>query len=339
VSIKPLVSVLISFFNAEKFLREAIDSVFAQTYENWELLLVDDGSTDGSTGIARQYTEAYPGKVFYLEHPYHQNRGANAARNLGINRARGKYVALLDSDDLWLPHKLWQQVHILESHPEASMVYGLSRYWSSWTGKSEDAEDDFIPELGIPGEALYEPPALLTLVYPLGSANPPCVANFMFRREMAERIGGFDESFKGKYQMFDEQTFLMKVYLKETVFVSEECWDLYRQHPDSYMAMVMKAGRYYRTRLFFLDWFANYLSDQQVKDRTIWKLLWEEQRIAWVRVHLRERQWQRAVLAMLVLLWHHPGRFVRRLQRLIAGAQLPDSGSAIPAQKGSSGEQ
>ncbi len=81
---KPLISCIIIFFNAgDKFFIEAIQSVFAQTYENWELLLVDDGSTDGSTDIAISYTQKYPEKVFYLEHEGHQNRGMSATRNLG----------------------------------------------------------------------------------------------------------------------------------------------------------------------------------------------------------------------------------------------------------------
>src|SRR5829696_811917 len=99
---KPLVSSVMIFFNAERFIREAIESVFAQTYDNWELLLVDDGSTDDSTQIALHYAEQYPERVRYLEHPGHQNRGMSASRNLGVSQAKGEYIALLDADDVWL---------------------------------------------------------------------------------------------------------------------------------------------------------------------------------------------------------------------------------------------
>src|SRR5919202_2999091 len=111
-----LVSVVVPFWNDKKFIQETIESVFAQTYENWELLLVDDGSTDGSTQIALRYAEQYPEKVRYLEHPGHQNRGMSAARNLGISHAKGAYIGFLDADDVWLPYKLEQQVAILTSH-------------------------------------------------------------------------------------------------------------------------------------------------------------------------------------------------------------------------------
>ncbi len=320
MSSNSLVSVIIIFLNAERFIQEAIESVFAQTYQNWELLLVDDGSTDGSTGIARWYAEAHPGKVRYLEHRAHQNRGMSASRNLGLSHAGGVYVALLDSDDVWLPHKLGCQVDILDSHPEAGLVYGLSRYWSSWTGNPEDAGRDFVPELGIPGDALYEPPALLTLLYPLGRATAPCPSDLMFRREVAERVGGFEESFAGVLSLYEDQAFLAKVYLKEAVFVSDECWDLYRQHSDSCLSVVTKAGRYHQVRLFFLKWLARYLSTQEVKDTEIWGILWEEQRFARVPNHVRKREWWRALRTALVLLRHHPRRFVHGLRILVSRA-------------------
>src|SRR5262249_40041371 len=139
---EPLVSVIIIFLNAEKFLQEAIESVVAQTYDHWELLLADDGSTDGSTGIARQYADHYPGKVRYLEHAGHQNRGMSASRNLGIRHAVGEYIAFLDADDVWLPHKLEEQVAILNAHPETGMVYGATQVWHSWTGDPKDIPRD-----------------------------------------------------------------------------------------------------------------------------------------------------------------------------------------------------
>src|SRR6266566_10127625 len=109
------VSVVIIFFNAERFIQEAIDSVFAQTYKNWELLLVDDGSGEGSTAIARSYVERDPQHVRYLEHPGHANRGMSASRNLGIGNAQGAYVAFLDADDVWFSNILEEQVAILEA--------------------------------------------------------------------------------------------------------------------------------------------------------------------------------------------------------------------------------
>ena len=92
---RPLVSVITIFFNEEKFIEDAVKSVFAQTYQDWELLLVDDGSTDKSTEIARRLAEQHPEKVRYLEHDGHKNRGMSASRNLGIRNADGEYHRFL----------------------------------------------------------------------------------------------------------------------------------------------------------------------------------------------------------------------------------------------------
>ena len=123
---EPLVTAIMIFCDAERFMDEAIASVCAQTWRNWELVLVDDGSTDGSTAIARRWVERHPDRVRYFEHPGHANLGMSESRNLGVGHARGDYVAFLDADDVWLPHKLAMQVGILEAHPDVSMVYGPS---------------------------------------------------------------------------------------------------------------------------------------------------------------------------------------------------------------------
>src|SRR5215470_3934185 len=106
MTLEPVVSVVTIFLNAERFIEGALESVFAQTYESWELLLVDDGSTDGSTAIARRFADRNPERVRYIEHAGHVNRGMSASRNAGACAARGIYVAFLDADDVWLSHKL-----------------------------------------------------------------------------------------------------------------------------------------------------------------------------------------------------------------------------------------
>ena len=93
---RSLVSVVIICFNGERFLAEAVESVILQTYDHWELLLLDDGSSDRSSAIMQDYIAKYPNKMRYLEHAERKNRGQNASRNLGIINAKGKYIALLD---------------------------------------------------------------------------------------------------------------------------------------------------------------------------------------------------------------------------------------------------
>jgi glycosyltransferase involved in cell wall biosynthesis len=321
MSSKPSISVIIIFLNEERFIREAIESVFAQTYDNWELLLVDDGSTDDSTQIALNYAEQYPGKVRYLEHPGHQNLGMSASRNLGIRYAEGEYIAFLDADDVWLPHKLEEQMAILDSHPDAGAVYGTTQYWYSWTGKPEDIHRDFVPELGVQANTLFEPPTLLALLHPLGSALAPSMSNLLLRREVIERAGGSEESFKG---MYEDRAFLSKVFLEEPVFVASksDCWDKYRQHPDSCFGVMERTGQLHSARLFFFSWLADYLCEQGAEDAQVWKLLREQQLIAQLRSHAYKREWKQAIRSLLVLLQCHPRAFARAYQKLRLRMQL-----------------
>ena len=270
---KPLVSSIIIFFNAEEFFEEAIQSVFAQVYDSWELLLADDGSTDSSTAIARRYAQQYPDKVYYLEHEGHQNQGMSATRNLGIRHAKGEYVAFLDADDVWLPHKLEQQVEIMQSQPEVGMLYGKSLYWSSWTGKVEDAQRDHIPADYVKSDTLYRPPALLTLCYPLGKAVPPPPTDILLRRTAVEQFGGFESGFQNVYQLYEDQAFFTKMYLHAPVFVSNQCWDKYRIHSSSCSSLVNGGGHYSTVRLFYLNWLKKYLIEQGIDDSKVWNAL------------------------------------------------------------------
>jgi glycosyltransferase involved in cell wall biosynthesis/SAM-dependent methyltransferase len=270
---KPLVSVIIIFYNAEKFFQEAINSVISQSYDRWELLLVDDGSTDSSTEIARACVRQNPDKVRYLEHDNHRNLGMSPTRNLGIRNARGDYIAFLDSDDVWLPDKLQRQVAILESQPRASMLFGSTRYWYSWTGSTEDVQRDYIPDLGVEPDRVYEPPDLLTLLYPLAKGTAPCPSDLLIRTEKAKEIGAFEEHFSGQNQMYEDSGFLTKMYLKFPVFISSECWDKYRIHPDSCFSVVTKDGRYHEVRQYFLNWFESYLQQNGIKTGPVWNAL------------------------------------------------------------------
>jgi len=112
----PLVSVIMPAYNAENFIRRAVDSVFSQTYKNYELIVVDDGSDDLTKDILNEYGN----KLIYI---YQNNAGASAARNKGINRSKGELIAFLDSDDLWYPEKIQIQVTAYLKQPEASIIH------------------------------------------------------------------------------------------------------------------------------------------------------------------------------------------------------------------------
>jgi glycosyltransferase involved in cell wall biosynthesis len=268
----PLVSVIVIFLNEERFLQEAIDSVFAQTYENWELLLVDDGSTDGSTTTALQYAQKYPEKVCYLEHENHQNRGMSVSRNLGFRKAKGKYISYLDGDDVWLPDKLEQQAAILESNDEAALVYGPLQLWFSWTGKPGDLRRDHL--LGVCpngfqpyGNTLVEPPRVLSLFLKNEFFMP---GGFLVHRRVMEQVGGFEDIFRDAYS---DAVFLVKVCLSATVFVSNSCWYRYRQHTGSNTYVSRLLRKEDAEQIFYLDWVKKYLIEKKVKEAQIWHSL------------------------------------------------------------------
>lgn len=104
-----LVSVIMPAYNAERFIKESIDSVLAQTYKNWELIIVDDCSTDNTESIVYSYNDS---RIRYMRNE--KNLGAALTRNRAIKEARGRYIAFLDSDDLWMPEKLEKQIAFMQ---------------------------------------------------------------------------------------------------------------------------------------------------------------------------------------------------------------------------------
>jgi glycosyltransferase involved in cell wall biosynthesis len=270
-----LVSTIIIFLNAEDFIQEAIESVIGQTYESWELLLVDDGSTDASTEIARRFADANPRQVRYPEHPGHRNCGKGASRNLGIRAAHGDYVAFLDADDVWLPDKLARQVAILDTHQQAGMTYGNTLYWYSWTQNPADIGRDYVPPLGAQPNSLVEPPRLVPM-FLRGKAAVPCTCSILVRRSAIMQINGFDESFLGPNNIYEDQAFYAKICLRYPVFVADDCLDRYRQHPGASMAGAEKMGHLITARQFFLTWLRGYLVEQGERDAEVWQALQRE---------------------------------------------------------------
>lgn len=110
--VESLVSVITPIYNSEKFIGKTIDSVISQTYKNFEIITVDDCSTDSSSQIIKAYQEKYSNIVYYKQP---QNLGAAKARNKALELAKGQYVAFLDSDDLWKPEKLEKQINLMKS--------------------------------------------------------------------------------------------------------------------------------------------------------------------------------------------------------------------------------
>lgn len=117
------VSVILPSYNYEKFISEAIDSVLAQTYQDWELIIVDDGSRDGSVAVIEQYTKRTPDKIKLFFHEGRQNKGMVETYKLGLRNCTGDTVAFLEADDSWGPDNLAAKVEVLEKYPEVAVVH------------------------------------------------------------------------------------------------------------------------------------------------------------------------------------------------------------------------
>ncbi len=271
MSVAPRVSAIVIFLDEARFIAEAIESVRAQTCGDWELILVDDGSTDASSAIARDHAAREPQRIRYAEHPGHANRGMSESRNLGVGLARGEFIGFLDADDVWQPAKLHEQLAVFDEHPQVQMVYGRTHLWHSWRG--EGAKDDFC-DLGLPPDSVVLPPRLLVSLIE-NRAQTPTTCNALMRRGAVERAGGFEPAFRG---MFEDQVFFMKLAAAAPVFVASQVWARYRQRDDSSSAREERSGEVRGSRRRLLEWLERYLREQEINSPAVWHELRRQQR-------------------------------------------------------------
>ncbi len=171
----PAVSVVVTAYNAERWIEETIRSVLAQTWRDLELVVVDDGSTDATAQIVKRYGAP----VRYL---HQENQGQPAARNAGIRAARGRYVAFLDADDLWLPTKLERQMSLFEDDPDLAWCYTDAFLFDSKTGRTMQTASQ--------ANSLHEGDILRPLLLANFIASPTPVV----RRDVFEEVGYFDQA-------------------------------------------------------------------------------------------------------------------------------------------------
>lgn len=168
----PMVSVIIPTYNRAVFLLEAVESVYQQTFQDFELIVVDDGSTDETAKALKRYEDR-------LLYRHQDNQGVSAARNLGLQMARGKWVAFLDSDDLWLPEKLETQTGFFSQNPEA-VICQTEEIWIR-NGRRVNPQKKHRKFSG----NIFAPSLLLCLVSP---------SAVMIQRDLFDQVGYFDET-------------------------------------------------------------------------------------------------------------------------------------------------
>jgi glycosyltransferase involved in cell wall biosynthesis len=253
---RPQVSVITPFLNAEAFLHESIASVQHQTLGDWELLLIDDGSSDKSSAIATA-AAAGDSRIRLLRRSSELSKGAAAARNIGVQNALGEYIAFLDADDIYEDEALNTYLTAIKGLPVAvAMVYGSTRWWSPDRPISDWTEH-------MKGQAgrTHSPPSLLIRIL-LQMADVPCTCGVLIRRRAIETVGGFDE----RFQLYEDQTLWVKLLLQFPAHVLNYCGARYRQHNASTSARAITEGRYHSAaphdaRAGFLEWVQRYIYD------------------------------------------------------------------------------
>jgi glycosyltransferase involved in cell wall biosynthesis len=267
----PDISIIMCIYNVEKYLEEAINSVLHQTFPNWELLLIDDGSADGSTHIARQYAAEHPSRISYHNHGEHVNKGLSASRNLGLSLARGELIAFLDADDVWLPNYLEVQLSLMRQK-DVPVICEATAYWYNWNAPEKENQVVYI---GAGQDRLYHPPQLMLELYPLGKGAAPCMCGILLKKELIQKLGGFADAFKG---MYEDQVFLSKLYLNAPVYISSNHHNLYRQRADSLVGSSHNTPAYHLVRKQYLRWLTQYLRQHPKKYKEVDRLLQQAKR-------------------------------------------------------------
>lgn len=195
----PLVSVILPTYNRDSMVRRAIDSILSQTYPHVELIVVDDGSTDNTAALL----DAYGERINVIRRA---NGGVSAARNSGIRSATGEYIALLDSDDYWLPEKLAEQTAFFKSQPDA-LICQTEEIWIR-NGKRVNPKKRHQKFSGM----IFEKTLPLCLVSP---------SAVMMRRSLIDEVGLFDESLPAceDYDLWLRISWKYPVYLIDTPLI------------------------------------------------------------------------------------------------------------------------
>jgi glycosyltransferase involved in cell wall biosynthesis/SAM-dependent methyltransferase len=247
---QPRVSIVIPIFNAARYLDETIQCVLHQTVQDWELLLVDDGSTDDSAAIARRYAAGQPDKIRYLEHPGRTNRRQFATRRLGAVHARADVLALLDADDVWEQEYLEKHLGVWNGAQAHGVVlsYGPSLYWHP---AEAGGQHDYVQPLPPGSPGLYGPGELLGPFFASRYATTPCPSCTLIRRDVFGQLGRFERAARDSLA-FEDQILWWYVAARWPVAIHGDAWVRYRQHPASSVRTTFSDPKARQAELVFL---------------------------------------------------------------------------------------
>ena len=297
-----LVSVIIPCYNQARFLGEAIESVLLQSYPHFEVIVVDDGSTDNTAEIAARYSEV---RTIRQTHA-----GPSTARNRGLQESRGSWLVFLDSDDRLLPHALELGVKHLLDNARCTFVFG----------RHQVIDADGAPVSSTSFVNVERDPYRQLLLY--NCVYTPSTA--MFRRELFDSVVGFDPLFKGA----EDYDLYLRLARKFPVISYDDIVAEYRRHDanltsdNAHMLRVCLAVLR-KQRLSVRgnrEWEEAYRTGMNN-----WRRLWGEKLVSEVWSRFKEgRDWQRSVRDLMVLMRYGPEVFPRQLGRKLRRLILAD---------------
>lgn len=239
---KPLVSIIIPAYNAGKYIKQTVESAVGQTYKNIEIIVIDDGSKDKTAEIVRSLGDQ---RIIYV---FQENKGQSAARNVGIKIAKGKYIAFLDSDDLFLLQKIERQVNFLENNPDCGVCY--SKIYHFFSDQPERLYYNPIPNYS---GYIFDKLLTHSVVNPLAA---------VIRKEYLDKYGGFKED----WRRCDEQYLWLKMAFNKVKFCYlDEVLGHYRINRESMSNQNVYVVETMEKFLELLDIVESWLGSEEVK--------------------------------------------------------------------------
>lgn len=234
----PKVSVIIPVYNCAEFINDAVESVLVQTYKDYEIIIVDDGSTDN----LRERLELFADKIRYI---HQENKGHSCARNTGIKQARGEFIAFLDADDIWLPDKLKLQIAVFRANPKIGLVHAdICRF------SGEDKEGCTAPaRKNFPDEFIQRHSGNIFDTFFCREIFISCLT-VIVKKECFDRVGFFDENL-ARLGFEDSDMWLRILWRYEALYIHKPL-ALYRIRPNSMSKnrkKMIKAHRYVIAKL------------------------------------------------------------------------------------------
>jgi glycosyltransferase involved in cell wall biosynthesis len=236
----PLVSIIINCYNGEKYLRETIDSVIAQTYTNWEIIFWDNQSTDDTANIVKGYNNS---KIKYYYAPNHTPLGE--ARNLALEVVSGECVCFMDADDLWKPAFLGKMVECMQKNSDVGLVYG--DYCEFSDGTQRLTHHDVNPDGTVDTNTLL-------LKYDIGMSGA------LFKRSL---LSEYNIRFNNNYNLIEDFDFFIRMSFVTTVYHVADVLILYRVHSQSLSRVYRNWSKEYKS---FYDYLKEYMAQHPEVD-------------------------------------------------------------------------